>query len=92
MTIQIEQKTKKKLTFFYAIDLWGYITSLIRYELVLIITSGVSVGGIGLNESYVEDASRGGIHSKTSAIFACRKLQIFFFIMKGTLVPGHPFI
>lgn len=54
MTIQIEQKTKKK--FFYAIDLWGYITSLIRYELVLIITSGVSVGGIGLNESYVEDA------------------------------------
>lgn len=56
MTIQIKQKTKKKLTFFYAIDLWGYITSLIRYELVLIITSGVSVGGIGLNESYVEDA------------------------------------
>lgn len=62
MTIQIEQKTKKKLTFFYAIDLWGYITSLlridslIRYELVLIITSGVSVGGIGLNERYVEDA------------------------------------
>lgn len=60
MTIQIEQKTKKK--FFYAIDLWGYITSLlridslIRYELVLIITSGVSVGGIVLNESYVEDA------------------------------------
>lgn len=49
-------ENKEKVDLFYAIDLWGYITSLIRYELVLIITSGVSVGGIGLNKSYVEDA------------------------------------
>lgn len=55
-------ENKEKVDLFYAIDLWGYITSLlridslIRYELVLIINSGVSVGGIVLNESYVEDA------------------------------------
>lgn len=55
-------ENKEKVDLFYAIDLWGYITSLlridslIRYELVLIITSGVSVSGIVLNESYVEDA------------------------------------